>query len=109
MMPETDTFTVMYIQIGKVPPSWVFIHYKPFHGSWLNMIEIWFGILKKKCIERGNSEGYWDLDAKIMSYIHLWDYFFAHPFNWTFTEKKFIEWYEKQCEALPTEALPVVA
>lgn len=87
----------------------VFIHYTPFHGSWLNMIEIWFGILKKKCIARGNFESCLELDAKIMNYIYLWDYFFAHPFNWTFTEKRFIEWYEKQCEELQTAVLPIVA
>lgn len=26
----------------------VVIHFLPFHGSWLNMIEIWFGLLKNK-------------------------------------------------------------
>ena len=74
----------------------VHIHYTPFHGSWLNMIEIWFGILKAKCIKRGDFINGDDLVSKIISYIHLWDYHFAHPFNWSFTEEKFWEWYKKK-------------
>ncbi|MCP4718713.1 MAG: hypothetical protein GY860_04575, partial [Desulfobacteraceae bacterium] len=29
------------------------IHFLPFHGSWLNMIEIWFGIMKQKTLDNG--------------------------------------------------------
>lgn len=29
----------------------IVVHFVPFHGSWLNMIEIWFGILNKKCLK----------------------------------------------------------
>jgi transposase len=32
----------------------VIFHYTPKHGSWMNQIEIWFGILMKKVITRGN-------------------------------------------------------
>ena len=28
----------------------IVFHYTPFHGSWLNMVEIWFGILNHKCL-----------------------------------------------------------
>jgi len=92
---------------GSVIEKWlrtqdgrVHIHYTPFHGSWLNMIEIWFGILKAKCIKRGNFINGDDLAAKIINYIYLWDYYFAHPFNWKFTEEKFLEWYETKCRLL---------
>lgn len=78
----------------------VYVHYTPFHGSWLNMIEIWFGILKAKCIKRGDFINGDDLAAKIINYIYLWDYHFAHPFNWNFTEEKFWEWYEKKSQLL---------
>ena len=27
------------------------IHYTPFHGSWLNLVEIWFGSLNQKCLK----------------------------------------------------------
>ncbi|MCG2788861.1 MAG: transposase, partial [Actinomycetia bacterium] len=29
------------------------IHFVPFHGSWLNMIEIWFSLLEDKCLKNG--------------------------------------------------------
>jgi transposase len=32
----------------------VIFHYTPKHCSWMNQIEIWFGILMKKVIKRGN-------------------------------------------------------
>ncbi len=89
--------------MGPVMEDWlkeqggrVFIHYAPLHGSWLNMVEIWFGILKGKCINRGDFINGDDLALKIINYIYLWNYHFAHPFNWGFTEEKFWEWYEKK-------------
>ena len=27
------------------------VHFVPFHASWLNMVEIWFGLLKNKCLK----------------------------------------------------------
>jgi len=32
----------------------IVFHYTPKHASWMNQIEIWFGILMKKVIKRGN-------------------------------------------------------
>jgi len=32
----------------------IVFHYTPKHASWMNQIEIWFGILTKKAIRRGN-------------------------------------------------------
>jgi len=29
----------------------IVVHFVPFHASWLNMVEIWFGILKNKCLK----------------------------------------------------------
>lgn len=70
----------------------------------MDMIEIWFSILKAKCIKRGNFIDGDDLAVKIINYIYLWDYYFAHPFNWKFTEEKFWEWYEKKCRLLKIAA-----
>lgn len=38
----------------QLPDKRIVIHFLPFHGSWLKMIEIWFGILKGKCLQKGN-------------------------------------------------------
>ena len=36
------------------PNKLVVFHYTPKHASWMNQIEIWFGILARKVIKRGN-------------------------------------------------------
>ncbi|WP_103919628.1 transposase [Candidatus Venteria ishoeyi] len=32
----------------------VVFHYTPKHCSWMNQIEVWFGILTKKVVKRSN-------------------------------------------------------
>jgi transposase len=45
------------------------IHYTPKHGSWLNQIEIWFGVLQRRVIRRGNFRSKADLTRRIIDYI----------------------------------------
>lgn len=63
----------------------IVIHFTPFHGSWLNMIEIWFGILNKKCLKRQTFQSAPILQKTIEEFIETWNNFFAHPFTWTYT------------------------
>ena len=49
------------------------IHYTPKHGSWLNQIEIWFGVLQKRVIRRGNFRSKADLMRRILDYIGYYD------------------------------------
>jgi transposase len=44
----------------------------PKHASWMNQIEIWFSILVRKVIKRGNFLSKTDLKQKIEAFI---DYF----------------------------------
>ena len=64
----------------------IIFHYTPFHGSWLNMVEIWFGILNQKCLnESFNSpESMYNV---IYDFINLWDTLLAHPFKWNYDGK----------------------
>jgi transposase len=57
--------------------------YVPKHTSWLNQIEIWFSILVRRVIKRGNFTSQDDLRAKILAFV---DYFncTAKPFRWTY-------------------------
>jgi transposase len=61
------------------------IHYTPKHGSWLNQIEIWFGVLQKRVIRRGNFACKADLMRKILAYISYYNENRAHPYRWTYT------------------------
>ncbi len=58
--------------------------YVPKHTSWLNQVELWFSILVRRVIKRGNFSSVDDLRAKILAFV---DYFnrMTKPFHWTYT------------------------
>ena len=59
--------------------------YVPKHTSWLNQIEIWFSILVRRVIKRGNFTSTTDLREKIMAFIDYFNRTMAKPFQWTYT------------------------
>jgi transposase len=59
--------------------------YVPKHTSWLNQIEIWFSILVRRVIRRGNFTSAEDLREKILAFIDYFNRTLAKPFKWTFT------------------------
>ena len=65
----------------------VVFHYTPKHASWMNQIEVWFGILAKKVIRRGSFLSKADLRAKLMAFIDYFNAIMAKPFKWTYQRK----------------------
>jgi transposase len=63
----------------------IIIHFVPFHASWLNMVEIWFGILKSKCLNYSHFYSVQQLCQDIYSFMDTWNDCFAHPFSWSYT------------------------
>jgi transposase len=59
--------------------------YVPKHTSWLNQIEIWFSILVRRVIKRGNFTSTADLRDKILAFIDYFNRTMAKPFKWTYT------------------------
>lgn len=59
--------------------------YVPKHTSWLNQIEIWFSILVRRVIKRGNFTSVKDLRDKILAFIEYFNQVLAKPFKWTYT------------------------
>jgi transposase len=59
--------------------------YVPKHTSWLNQIEIWFSILVRRVIRRGNFTSVKDLRDKILAFIAYFNETLAKPFKWTYT------------------------
>lgn len=59
--------------------------YLPKHTSWLNQIEIVFGVIMRKVIRRGSFKSVADLKEKLLSFIKYFNDVFAKPFRWTFT------------------------
>ena len=56
----------------SAPNHRIVFHFTPKHCSWLNQIEIWFGILMRKLLKRGNFLSQDDLRTQILEFI---DYF----------------------------------
>ena len=60
------------------------MHFTPTSGSWLNLVEVWFGIIERQAIHRGTFTSVKDLNAKIRAFIDGWNDR-CHPFVWTKT------------------------
>lgn len=63
--------------------------YVPKHTSWLNQVEIWFSILVRRVIKRGNFTSVDDLQAKILAFIEYFNQT-AKPFRWTYTGRPLV-------------------
>ena len=59
-------------------------HYTPTHGSWLNQVELWFGIVTRRILRYGNFRSPDALIAAIEAFMLQWNSAEAHPFRWTF-------------------------
>ena len=61
--------------------------YTPKHCSWLNQIEIWFGILTRKILRHGNFRSINELRARIAGFIDYYNSTMAKVFKWTYRGK----------------------
>jgi transposase len=69
------------------PDHRLVFHYTPKHASWLNQIEIWFSILVRKLLKRGNFTSLDHLKAKVLAFIEYYNRTMAKPFKWTYKGK----------------------
>lgn len=65
------------------PDHRIVFHYTPKHASWMNQIEIWFSILARKALKRGNFVSIDDLKTKVLAFISYYNETMAKPFKWT--------------------------
>jgi transposase len=72
------------------PSHPIVFHFTPKHCSWLNQIEIWFGILTRKVIRRGDFSSVEDLAAKIERFIDYFNATMARPYRWTYRGKPLV-------------------
>ena len=80
------------LQTGKQRREWlqsndkrIVIHFLPTHASWLNRIEVWFGIFQSKCLLHASFASLQELREAIEAFLETWNGFFAHPFHWGYT------------------------
>ncbi|MBU0758211.1 MAG: transposase [Nanoarchaeota archaeon] len=61
--------------------------YTPKHCSWMNQIEIWFGILTRKILKHGTFKSTDELKKRIESFIEYYNTTMAKVFKWTYKGK----------------------
>jgi transposase len=59
--------------------------FTPKHCSWLNQVEIWFGILVRRALKRASFETLDALRAAIEAFIGYFNETLAKPFRWTYS------------------------
>ena len=68
----------------------IHVHFTPTSGSWLNLVEVWFGIIERQAIHRGTFGSVTELNGKIRAFIDGWNDR-AHPFVWTKTADQILK------------------
>lgn len=91
--------------------------YLPKHTSWLNQIEIVFGIVGRRVVRRGNFASLSALKERLLQFIDYFNRTFAKPFRWTYTGrpisaetvKRPATWKEKWASCRATSETPALA
>jgi len=71
------------------PDHRIVFHYTPKHASWMNQVEIWFSILMRKLLKRGNFTSIDHLKNKVLAFISYYNDTMCKPFKWTTKGKAF--------------------
>jgi transposase len=90
-----ESVTAVYLVLDNVPmhagkkvQAWLASHsrfvlvHPPVHCSWMNQVEQWFSILRRKRLKVVDFTDKTDLAAKLLAFIDEWNER-AHAFNWT--------------------------
>ena len=72
------------------PGHRITFHFTPKHASWINQIEIWFSILVRKLLRRGNFTSKDHLQQRIEGFIAYFNATMAKPFKWTMKGKPLV-------------------
>lgn len=64
--------------------------YTPKHSSWLNQIEIWFSILWRRVLKRGEFASKEALRQRLLDFIAYFNRTLAKPFKWTYTGRPLV-------------------
>jgi hypothetical protein len=60
------------------------LHYTPIHASWVNQVELFFGVLQRRVLRHGVFNSLHELDRAVIGFINHWNAHERHPFRWTF-------------------------
>lgn len=61
------------------------LHFTPKHGSWLNQVELWFGVLARRFLARGSFSSADEFEERLRRFLEDYNAHHAHPYRWTYT------------------------
>ena len=60
-------------------------HFTPIHGSWLNQVELFFSVLSRRFLKRGDFASAAAFEERIETWLTTYNRDHAHPYRWTYT------------------------
>lgn len=60
-------------------------HFTPIHGSWLNQVELFFSVLSRRFLKRGDFANAQSFEERIQTWLTAYNQNHAHPYRWTYT------------------------
>jgi len=60
-------------------------HFTPTHGSWLNQVELWFSVLSRRFLRRGDFGSPEEFERRLGAFLEDYNAHQAHPYRWTYT------------------------
>jgi hypothetical protein len=60
-------------------------HYVPVHGSWLNQVELFFSVVARQFLKRGDFGSIREFEERLGAYLAEYNQEKAHPYRWTYT------------------------
>jgi transposase len=60
-------------------------HFTPLHGSWLNQVELFFSVLSRRFLKRGDFRGAAAFEERLQTWLESYNHHHAHPYRWTYT------------------------
>ncbi len=67
----------------------IHVHFTLTSASWMNLVEVWFGIIERQAIHRGTFLNVRELTAQIRDFINGWNPR-AQPFIWRKTAEQIL-------------------
>ena len=55
------------------------LHFTPKHGTWLHQVELWFSVLARRFLKRGDDDSTHDFDTRLSDYLEVYNTHHAHP------------------------------
>jgi transposase len=76
------THTHAKVQTWLTSHPRIHLHFTPTYGSWLNLVEVFFAIIERQALRRGDFASVEELMAAIRRFCDGWNQR-CHPFTWT--------------------------